>query len=222
MEPSGEGPGRLMASLLEFTVAPRAFALGRALARAGDASVDLCRFVPVGEQFVPYVWASADDQEGFREAVLDGRQVRAVEVVVRTARRWLYRIAWGDIDDELLSIVREHDLLVERAWWSGERWTFRLWAPGREAMGDFREHCRSAGVAVTIERIARDGHRDATTYGLTNKQREALLAALEAGYFDRGAGVSLVDLGETLGLSRQAVADRLDRGIANLLDNTVG
>jgi predicted DNA binding protein len=56
---------------------------------------------------------------------------------------------------------------------------------------------------------------------LTDAQREALLAALEHGYYDQPRRISLEELGELLEISPQAVGGRLRRGTANLIQTNL-
>jgi len=52
---------------------------------------------------------------------------------------------------------------------------------------------------------------------LTDPQREALVLAYERGYFNSPREVTMEELGAELGITQQAVASRLRRGIDQIL-----
>ncbi|GAA5059049.1 helix-turn-helix domain-containing protein [Haladaptatus pallidirubidus] len=52
---------------------------------------------------------------------------------------------------------------------------------------------------------------------LTAAQRDALVAAVEHGYYRIPRDIALEDLADSLGISRQAASERLRRGIEQLV-----
>ena len=58
-------------------------------------------------------------------------------------------------------------------------------------------------------------------YGLTEAQRDALVLAVEGGYYSIPREMSTNDLGRALEISDQAVTERLRRAIATLTENTL-
>ncbi|MEM4782170.1 MAG: helix-turn-helix domain-containing protein [Halalkalicoccus sp.] len=52
---------------------------------------------------------------------------------------------------------------------------------------------------------------------MTDAQYDTLLTALETGYFDIPRGIMTEELGERLGISDQAVVERIRRGLTNVL-----
>jgi predicted DNA binding protein len=71
----------------------------------------------------------------------------------------------------------------------------------------------------TLHRLESESHDDGSS--LTDSQREALLLAYERGYYDSPRTTNLSDLGEFLGISRQAVSNRLKRGTRQLIEETL-
>jgi predicted DNA binding protein len=57
--------------------------------------------------------------------------------------------------------------------------------------------------------------------GLTDPQREALITAVENGYFDVPARATLESISEALGITSQAVSERLNRGTKTLVEATL-
>lgn len=58
-------------------------------------------------------------------------------------------------------------------------------------------------------------------YGLTPKQRETLVTALELGYFDVPQRSTMEDVAEEVGVSQQAVSKRLRHGHSNLITSAL-
>jgi len=56
---------------------------------------------------------------------------------------------------------------------------------------------------------------------LTETQRDTLLTALQAGYFDVPRRINLQDLAEQFGISDTALSQRLRRGLTELLTSTL-
>nr|WP_084383819.1 helix-turn-helix domain-containing protein [Halalkalicoccus paucihalophilus] len=58
-------------------------------------------------------------------------------------------------------------------------------------------------------------------FGLTPIQRETLLLAIERGYYEIPRQCTTLKLAEELGVSDQAITERLRRAIVTLVSNTV-
>jgi predicted DNA binding protein len=204
-----------MSVAVELTVPGDAFELGSVLATADGVSIEIERVVPIREHVVPYVWASGEDRDV--APVLEG--LSSVESVTRLVEidGWgLYEMEWHHpIDGLVASLAEAGAAVVEFAGIDGE-WHLDLRFPSRDAVTAFHDACREKGIAVTVTRISeRPG--SAAQSELTSKQHEALLVAYERGYFDIPREVTLTDLAEQLGISTQALSQRLRRGNRTLV-----
>jgi hypothetical protein len=91
----------------------------------------------------------------------------------------------------------------------------------------FQAACEDAGVGLGLRRIYSAADPDAgdpaldDPIGLTPARRETLLTALEVGYFAVPRETTLVELAAELGISDQAVSERLRRAQAKLLTTTL-
>ena len=61
----------------------------------------------------------------------------------------------------------------------------------------------------------------ATEEAVTDTQQEALVLAYEHGYFESPRWATMDEFGEELGISQQAIASRLRRGIKHILGSTL-
>ena len=212
-----------MTILAGIDVAAADFLLGRILAET-TTRIDLTRFVPVGEQFVPYFWKEHDgDTEAFERSVREHPAVDGLTDLDGRVDSSLYHIDWGDAIDGLLNALYEHDVLVEEATTTdGERWLFRLRAPDQDALSGFQRTCHDSGVPLNVQRVQHNpaGERQSRALvGVTPKQREAVVLARERGYFQVPREHSATELGEELGISRQAFSRRLQRAQQRIFTN---
>jgi len=105
-----------------------------------------------------------------------------------------------------------------RGWY--ERWLL----PGREALRDVWEYARAEEFDFEIVNLRQQGgpDPDAPDPGaLTDQQREALVAAYENGYFQVPRSVSMDDLASEFGISDSALSQRIRRGTAALIAETI-
>lgn len=100
-------------------------------------------------------------------------------------------------------------------------YTIQARTPDRDALASLRAYCRENGIPFRLERLYYEESGDAGDRVLTDAQRAALRRAYERGYFDSPRRTTLTEVGDDLGISRQAVADRLRRGYKRLIEATV-
>ena len=210
-----------MTVFLEFTVRQEEFGLGEALDVDSTKRIDLMRFVPIGESFVPYLWAETTDDERFESAVEASPHVAEIERLDGTTGRTLYRVDWNGSVDGLFDAIRSHDVAIHEASTTDEEWRFRLVAADREAFVEFSAACRMEGIPVTVRQISGSNVQETVLYGLTEKQRAALLLAYESGYYDDEERVTLGELSAELGITQQSFSSRLKRGVGTLIRNTI-
>ncbi len=104
--------------------------------------------------------------------------------------------------------------LDPRGW--HERWLLS----DREALHDIWQHARQDGFAFDVLELHQRGRTDAEYPGpdaLTDRQREALVAAYREGYFTEPRETSLEELAEALDISASAVRGRINRGLKALV-----
>lgn len=58
-------------------------------------------------------------------------------------------------------------------------------------------------------------------YGLTPRQRETLVEALQRGFYDVPRNVNMTELADTLEITQQSLSSRLRRAHAMLVQNTL-
>lgn len=203
-----------MSVILEFTIDDEEFTFGRILARPPEMHLEIERVVPTGEMVMPFVWAKGGDHEVFEEQVRADPAVAELLALDRIGDRVLYRIEWADRPTDLLEGIAETDGVVLEA--KGDRrWAFRLRFLDHDGLSAFHNFVLEQGIPIHIERtytlsegLDEPGHQ----FGLTQAQREALVLAIERGYFDVPSETTLDELAEELDITRQALSERVRRG----------
>ena len=212
-----------MSVLLAFTVGSEQFKLGDVLSNGGDLHFELERIVPTASHVLPFVWVSTDANPAevlprFEERVRASPSVLELLALDRVEDGGLYRIEWEEQTDGLIQALAETEATVLEA--RGNRtWRFRVRFTDHDRLSEFHNYLTDLGVTVRIERTYTFAEETARRrdFGLSSEQREALVLALRRGYFETPSEVSLDDPAEELGITKQAVSNRIRRGNAKML-----
>jgi predicted DNA binding protein len=207
-----------MVAIAEFELAADDFVLGRAFGGLEDVSVELERVVPTTGAVFPFVWVRGTTAERITDHLRTVGERSNVSLVDSVGQNHLLRYEMAPDEDGIVGVFGETDVTLLSATGEGAVWRFEVRSVDRGEVADFRRRCRERGVPVTLTRLQQllpedqHGERD-----LTDPQREALLLAYEMGYFAEPREVTLSDIAERLGISRQALAARLKRGYGELV-----
>jgi hypothetical protein len=103
-----------------------------------------------------------------------------------------------------------------------DTWELELRFPDRAAFGAFQTECEHTEVEPGVQAIHdHEGTARAARYGVSEPQREILLLAVRAGYFDVPRQASLADLAAELDVSSQAASERMRRGLDSLVERAL-
>jgi len=211
-----------MAVVAEFFTPPGELSLGAAFDGDRDVTIELERVIPTVERTLPFFWVRSDDPHAVSVSLCDTPAITAMTELERSDNGVLFSATWDTSVPGIVQGIVESRLTLLSAKGTAGQWRFRCRAPDRDRIVSFQTYCRDNEIAITLHRILTTaGFREEATGLVTSKQREALILALEEGYFDEPRRVSLSELGAMLGVSRQAVASRLRRGYRNLIVSTL-
>ncbi len=164
---------------------------------------------------------SGVDPAEVREALSADHTVAEVRSVLDGDRR-LLGVVFTD-GTKLLAprVTREDGFVLEArssaAGWR-ERWLFR----DREGIHGVWQYARREGFAFEVVDLSSISDAESPDSAeLTAKQREALVAAYECGYFDEPREASLEELAAELDVSPSAVGGRIRRGMKSLIGASV-
>ncbi|OAQ51633.1 hypothetical protein HTG_16375 [Natrinema mahii] len=174
------------------------------------------------------VWIDGDDERAAFEAGLEADPT--VTAPLQTAAfddRWLYHLELtpeGEASSVYPTVIEEGGVLQDVTA-THEGWLFRIAFPDDEALERFHGLFLERDLEVDVRKLrdtdSAGGGNARSQFGLTDRQREALVAAVEAGYLDIPRSCTLAELGDRLGISQNAASERFRRGVETLVENTV-
>lgn len=136
--------------------------------------------------------------------------------------RTLFTLDWDANQDHVFRGIGESEGQLSSAIGTPEAWDFELWFPSHDALCEFTAHCEDEQVSLEAYRVYNPTKSDAGPwYGLTDPQREAIRLAVRKGYYDIPRGCTTKELADDLGISDQAVTERLRRAIVALVTHAL-
>lgn len=211
-----------MSSILEVAIDSADFALGRTLDTGVDATITLEDAIPTESRAMPYFWASGESLEAFETFLEEDPSVERVRRHLELSGSALYCAQWTEEVRSLLYSIAEEEGTVLDGVRSAGRWQFTLRFPSRERVSDFRKRCVERGITLDVTRVYTvSADQFDAAYGLTEKQREILVTALEKGYFRVPRDCTQQELAEELGIQSSAASETLRRATAELIANSL-
>lgn len=172
-------------------------------------------------EWFPFL-VTTDDFDAFESALADDPTVRDPVVSADFGGSRTYQLAFANGSHHISSKASAVGGLLLEAVSADDGWNLRLQLPDREGLADLNEYCERNEIELGVHRVYGEEAVDPKgPVGVTEPQREALVAAFEAGYFQQPRAVSLDELAERLDISSTAAGGRLRRGMENLVEATL-
>jgi predicted DNA binding protein len=210
-----------MAVEASFTATQGEFPLASIFAEFPDTQIELDRVVPTNDAIVPYFWIRGVESELSFDSV-SHPGVSEFTIIDSLNDEALIRIDWDfDYESVLTAIIRTDVELISAIGKDG-RWTYEVRADDQQAVSAFQSYCQDHDIPITLSELhalspmSSDGE-----YDVTEKQREAITLAYARGYFESPREATQDDIADELGISRQALASRLQRGVRRLVASTL-
>lgn len=211
-----------MSVIVEFRVSSADFELGRVLSVVDDSTIELETLVPLGDASVPLFWIHNSTEDLFIEQVQDHEVVSTATRVDVFDDRTLFTLDWDANQDALISCIRGNDGQILSATGTPSTWKFEVRFSTHEALSVFSKEAESASISTEVTRVYNPSEPDVHPwYGLTEPQLEALTLAVKKGYYDIPRGCTTKELAAELGISDQAVTERLRRAIVAITTYTL-
>ena len=210
-----------MATITRASIPAAQFALHDTLESVPGAEFEILQLVADRQDRVmPFLWATADDPDELPEALQADPSTENVEVLAEMDEEYLFRLEWTTHTRMILHVIVEEEGTILEGTGKDGRWRFEILFPAHDAVSSTYEFCEEYGIDLDLEQISRlaDSFRRGR-YGLTESQYETITRAYEGGYYSVPRGKNLEDLAEELGVSHQALSERLRRGHETLIQN---
>ena len=208
--------------LAVFRVEADVLALTETVANDGSAVVHPIRGAgtdPSGDRHLFTV--RSDDRSRFESGLAGDPTVDSFERVVELGDEAVYALRYTDRAVLFSTEVARQNGVVLEMENEGTAWRFKCWLPDRAAAQALWEFGRANDVDVELVRINEYGSVLEGSYGLTDAQREAVLLALDLGYFDEPRGVTLGELADELDITEPSASRLVRRGLRRLVSATL-
>ena len=213
-----------MSTIAELTVPAEEFALRQTLERLPEVEVEVERVVAYDPDHVmPYVWFSGDEESIAKldEEFAADPSVNDVTLLTDLEDERLYRMEWIEDVTVMLHVLTEEEATVLQATGERAQWWLRILFPERDSLSRTYEFATEQGFSVDIHKIHELDDDRYGRYGLTDAQHETLVKALESGYYEIPRATDMEALSDELGISHQALSERLRRAHRALVEDAI-
>ena len=176
------------------------------------------------DQHKMLVWLEHDEQSAFCDGLEDDPTVTSYSRLTTVDGRHLYHLELTDEGhrESIYPVIVEQGIVLDHVTASVDGWEFRTTFPDHDALEQFRSFCADHDLDIVLRQLYEERETvDHVRYGLTDRQRETLVTAVDAGYLEIPRACSLADLGDRLGVSSNAASERFRRGVQTLVRSTV-
>jgi predicted DNA binding protein len=171
---------------------------------------------PASGKFFYYVESS--DFREFEDGLRNDHTVGEFEQVIETRNgKAIYSFEYTGEAKVFSPVISTANGVVLDMENDEDAWIFTVWLPERTNLADLWENARREDIDIELLRVNEYASLGTTDAGLTDSQREALLVAFEAGYFEEPRNATLGEVAAELDISQPAAGGLLRRGIERLI-----
>lgn len=205
-------------STAQFVLPAEDFALAELFERIPDARAECEPAVANPDDHALLVVRTDEQQRAVDTVVQSDPSMVAVERFGERPNGCTYRVTWKDQPQQLIQRLVAGDITLLSARGRGGEWKLRVLAPDRDGIARVHEIMDELGCGSDWRRITCfDGSRGSNHADLTEKQREALLEAFEAGYYNIPRDATMSEVADDLGISHQTLSERFRRAYKHLI-----
>ena len=210
-----------MTTIMKASVPTDQFALAETFEAVPAVEFDALRLVSHGtDRIVPLLWAINADTGTVYDAIQADETTTGARLVSQRNRDALFQMHWTASVRFLTHVLVEERGAVMSARGSSDGWTFRILFPERDAVSSTYDACEE--YDIDIEQISPlDDAPSLGRFHLTNEQFTTVRAAVDQGYYEVPRETTLEDLASDLGVSHQALSERLRRGHGTLIESVL-
>jgi len=211
-----------MATIVTGTIPAREFALVHTLDAEPTTRFECERIIRSGDEAVmPLLWARNADRLELEDAFAEDATVDKVQLLADFGDEYLYRMDWIDHVQLLLGMLTNGEATILDAYGRREEWSLRVMFPTRDKFSKTHDFCTEHGLTFDIESIRELDGQPAGRFGLTEGQYNALVLAAREGYYSVPQERTLEELADELGITHQALSERLHRGTEALIEDSL-
>ncbi|RQG90376.1 bacterio-opsin activator [Natrarchaeobius halalkaliphilus] len=163
------------------------------------------------------LWLAGSSRSKIEDALTDAAAIDTYSCITDDEERYLYDIEFDDGTVDPFEVVLEQNGTVLSASASNGSWLLSVRVIDRENVSTLYDRLVEYDVSPTIVRLFDLAEESRTQCGLTARQYETLVAAIDHGYFEIPREVSMQELSDELDISHQALSERLRRAYRALV-----
>lgn len=211
-----------MASIAEFVIPAKEFALQETLERLPEVEFEIDRVVAHDTSTVtPFVWASGNRIEELPSILRADPSVEDYELLAEYEDEQFYRMSWPEEAQIIGHMVVKHDATVQRAVARDGTWNLRVLFPDRDGISAAHDYAQEHDFLFDLKRLYDVDAIRRVRYNLTSDQHEALVEGIQRGYYDIPRETKLDELADDLDISHQALSERFRRATKTLIENAL-
>lgn len=203
-----------MATIAELRVPAVDVALGTAFDRQPSLR---CRVEQAIGRGFPNVWIAGPPRSDIERALEADPSIASFSLVIDGDDELLYDLGFSDDVADVATLVFDNCGTIISASAARGTWSLDVRFDDRDDASACYDDLSERGVSVDVVRLQDLTAVTSQQLGLTPEQYETLVAAVEHGYFEIPREVSMQDLADELGVSHQALSERLRRAYETLV-----
>ncbi|HET7322876.1 MAG TPA: helix-turn-helix domain-containing protein [Halococcus sp.] len=174
-----------------------------------------------GDRALVVIRTDMRDHDTVETALRRDSSVGMIECLNECMEGWVYQLTWANRAHEIVQRVLAEDVTLLSAQAREGQWHVRLVAPTRSAFATAYEAIEDLGCTPECQSISTFDDRRMNRPNLTDKQREALVEAFEADYYNLPQDAIMDVVADEFGITYQALSERLHRAYSRLVERTL-
>lgn len=171
---------------------------------------------PTSGRFLYHVESS--DLHRFEDGLRNDHTIREFERVIETAAgKALYSFEYTHEAKTFSPVITNANGVALDMENDGNAWLITVWMPEREKLVTLWDYAETNDISIELRQVNEYASVVKKTAGLTDDQREPLLVAFEAGYFEEPREVTIGEVAAKLDISQPAASGLLRRGVKRLI-----
>jgi len=165
-----------------------------------------------------YYYIESSDFHRFEDGLRNDTTIAEFDRVIETRdHEAIYCVEYSGEGILLSPVISAANGVVLDKENDGSAWLFTIWMTERADLRHIWDYAQQKDIDIELLRVNEYASLGNTDAGLTDSQREALLVALETGYFEEPRKATLGEVAAELDISQPAAGGLLRRGIRRLI-----
>lgn len=206
--------GTRMTTFVELALSATDTALGRVFDRIPSFH---CTMEQAAASEFPGLWLAGGERSDIETALDDDPSVETYTHVRDGTDEWLYKIRFVDEVCEIVSLIFQEEGTILSASADDGTWLIQLRFADHESATRVYHRLLDRDIDIDVVSLQKCRDENPKQSGLTPEQYEAIVTAVDRGYFEIPRQVSIQELADEFDISNQSVSERLRRASSTVL-----